>query len=97
MARIVAVADAFDAMISPRPYRAPLSPEKAFAEIWDKAGIQFDPECVQAFLRLRPRIEDSVGRGPEAAGETVPRDDFLRTLNTPPAARAPSRSLRVPS
>src|SRR5205823_14735084 len=57
LARIVAVADAFDAMISPRPHRAALSSERAFAEIWDKAGVQFDPARVQAFLRLRPRIE----------------------------------------
>jgi HD-GYP domain-containing protein (c-di-GMP phosphodiesterase class II) len=56
-ARIVAVADAFDAMTSHRPYRRALSAEAAFAEIQRKAGTHFDPECVAAFLRLRETVE----------------------------------------
>ncbi|MCI0462703.1 MAG: FHA domain-containing protein [Gemmataceae bacterium] len=60
LARIVAVADAFDAMTAPRPGRTPLSLEKAFAELWDQAGRQFDPDCVQAFLRIRLQIEELV-------------------------------------
>jgi HD-GYP domain-containing protein (c-di-GMP phosphodiesterase class II) len=56
-ARIVAVADAFDAMTSDRPYRKAMSPERAFAELAAKAGSHFDPFCVNAFLALRPRIE----------------------------------------
>lgn len=43
-ARIVAVADAYDAMTTARPYRAPLSPEEAVREIEAQAGLQFDPE-----------------------------------------------------
>jgi HD-GYP domain-containing protein (c-di-GMP phosphodiesterase class II) len=50
-ARIVAVVDAFDAMISVRPYRPPLSVAGALAEIEDGAGTQFDPGVVRAFLR----------------------------------------------
>jgi len=50
-ARIVAVVDAFDAMISVRPYRPPLSVNAALAEIEDGAGTQFDPGVVRAFLR----------------------------------------------
>ena len=56
-ARIVAVADAFDAMTSDRPYRKALSMDRAFAELASKAGTHFDPVCVNAFLALRPRIE----------------------------------------
>jgi putative nucleotidyltransferase with HDIG domain len=56
LARIVAVADAFDAMSSERPYRRALSPQDAFAEILARAGTHFDPRCAQAFLRLRTRI-----------------------------------------
>jgi HD-GYP domain-containing protein (c-di-GMP phosphodiesterase class II) len=56
-ARIVAVADAFDAMTSDRPYRKALSTERAFAELAHNAGSHFDPLCVNAFLALRPRIE----------------------------------------
>jgi putative nucleotidyltransferase with HDIG domain len=47
-ARIVAVADAFQAMIEPRPYRKPRTPASAFDEIASQAGRQFDPACVQA-------------------------------------------------
>ncbi|MCI0683397.1 MAG: HD domain-containing protein [Gemmataceae bacterium] len=56
-ARIVAVADAFDAMTSHRPYRPAMPPPLAFLEILSKAGTHFDPGCVQAFLRLRAKIE----------------------------------------
>jgi HD-GYP domain-containing protein (c-di-GMP phosphodiesterase class II) len=49
-ARIVAVVDAFDAMISIRPYRPPLSIRAALAEVEDGAGTQFDPDVVRAFI-----------------------------------------------
>jgi putative nucleotidyltransferase with HDIG domain len=52
-ARIVAVADAFQAMIEPRPYREPRSPASALAEVVSQSGGQFDPACVEA---LRPVI-----------------------------------------
>jgi cyclic di-GMP phosphodiesterase len=47
-ARIVAVADAFTAMVEPRPYREPLSRDLARAELLDQAGRQFDPICARA-------------------------------------------------
>jgi HD-GYP domain-containing protein (c-di-GMP phosphodiesterase class II) len=50
-ARIVAVVDAFDAMISERPYRPPLSVRGALAELQRGAGTQFDPDVVRTFLR----------------------------------------------
>jgi putative nucleotidyltransferase with HDIG domain len=56
LARIVAVADAFDAMTSDRPYRQGLAADLAFAEVEKQRGRQFDPECVAAFLRIRQRI-----------------------------------------
>lgn len=49
-ARIFAVADAFDAMTSNRPYRRALPWEKARDEIVNNNGIQFDPKVVEAFL-----------------------------------------------
>lgn len=49
-ARILALADAFEAMISERPYRHALSLERAVLEIKKKEGTQFDPEVVKAFL-----------------------------------------------
>ena len=51
-ARLLAVADAFDAMTSARPYR-PTSPrEDAFAELEREAGKQFDPFIVETFLAV---------------------------------------------
>lgn len=51
-ARIVAVADAFNAMTSSRPYRGALSGEHALAELRRGAGTQFDPDVVESFLAL---------------------------------------------
>ena len=51
-ARLLAVADAFDAMTSFRPYRAACSHAKAFAELERSAGSQFDPGIVEAFLAV---------------------------------------------
>jgi putative nucleotidyltransferase with HDIG domain len=48
-ARILTIADSFDAMTSTRPYRAPLRPDDALAELDRCAGSQFDPELVRAF------------------------------------------------
>ncbi|MEW6116183.1 MAG: HD domain-containing phosphohydrolase [Nitrospirota bacterium] len=50
LARIVAVADAFDAMTTNRPYRKGLSWENALAELQKHSGRQFDPAVVKAFL-----------------------------------------------
>jgi HD-GYP domain-containing protein (c-di-GMP phosphodiesterase class II) len=51
-ARIVAVADAFDAMTSDRPYRAAVSHAEALAELRRCAGTQFDPAVVDAFCAV---------------------------------------------
>ena len=51
-ARVVAVADAFDAMATDRPYRKGMPPWEAFQEIVAKTGKQFDPEVVGAFKRV---------------------------------------------
>lgn len=56
LARIVAVADAFDAMTSDRPYRKGLPADAAFAEIEKQRGKQFDPNAANAFLRIKQRI-----------------------------------------
>jgi hypothetical protein len=47
-ARIVAVCDAYRAMVEPRPYRGPLSHEAALRELREHAGTQFDARCVAA-------------------------------------------------
>ena len=50
-ARILAVADAFDAMTSDRPYRSAIPVAGAVAEVKRCAGTQFDPAVVKAFLK----------------------------------------------
>jgi putative nucleotidyltransferase with HDIG domain len=55
-ARIFAVADALDAMISDRPYRKALSVEHAREEIARCSGSQFDPQVVKVFLSLPPSL-----------------------------------------
>ena len=52
VARIISVADAFDAMSSTRPYRKKLPMEKIVKEIKDCSGTQFDPVVAKAFLEL---------------------------------------------
>ncbi|MCX7708930.1 MAG: diguanylate cyclase [Clostridia bacterium] len=49
-ARILCVADSYDAMISERPYRGRMTPEAAMAELIRCAGTQFDPDIVDIFI-----------------------------------------------
>jgi len=51
LARILHVADAFEAMTADRPYRKALSVDQALAELRKFAGVQFDPEVVDAFVK----------------------------------------------
>ena len=56
LARIVAVADAFDAMTSNRPYHKGKPPAWAFAEVERQLGRHFDPEAGKAFLAIREEV-----------------------------------------
>jgi len=51
-ARIVGIADAYEAMTAGRPYQKAKSPEEALQEIEDLAGIQFDPRLVETFREI---------------------------------------------
>jgi len=55
-ARIMAVADAYDAMTSNRPYRSALSPDKAKAQLMANRGSQFDPEIADLFIRVESKL-----------------------------------------
>jgi diguanylate cyclase (GGDEF)-like protein len=56
-ARILAIADAYDAITSLRPYHKQLSPQQAFAELKRHAGTQFDPELVDIFCKaMEPAV-----------------------------------------
>jgi len=58
-AKILAVADSFDAMTSKRPYRQPLSVDAALKEIGAHAGSQFDPEVARTFIDMCLQSEPS--------------------------------------
>ncbi len=49
-ARVIAICDAYQAMIAERPYRAAMTQGQAFAELRREAGLQFDPVLVEAFV-----------------------------------------------
>ena len=51
-ARVIAVADSFDTMLSNRPYREALKRKEAVEELKNQSGKQFDPKVVEAFLTL---------------------------------------------
>lgn len=54
-ARILGLADSFDAMTSPRPYRPARTPDEAIMELQAGAGRLYDPALVEAFLRVLER------------------------------------------
>ena len=58
LARIIAVADAYDAMGSDRPYRKKLNKDKILKELKDQSGKQFDPEVVKALISVLDRERD---------------------------------------
>lgn len=74
-ARILAVADAYDAMTTERPYRGARSHETAIEELRHGAGRQFDPAVVGAFLALHDALplEDAAG-SVTVSGEAVSPD-----------------------
>jgi HD-GYP domain-containing protein (c-di-GMP phosphodiesterase class II) len=60
-ARIIEVADSFEAMVSNRPYRKALDVETAIMELKRCAGKQFDPDVVNAFLRVLEKRKEKFG------------------------------------
>jgi putative two-component system response regulator len=60
------VADAFAAMIAPRAFRAPLSPDEAAAVLADGAGSQWDPALVEQFFACRDELCAICQSGDEA-------------------------------
>ncbi len=73
-ARILTVADAFDAMVSDRVYRQGRSTEEAFAELRRCAGTQFDPDLVELFIEtVLARDEQRVGKQLTVSKQTALR------------------------
>jgi len=60
LARIICVADSYDAMISNRPYRLSLGKEHAVSQLKQYSNIQFDPKVVQPFISLLSKSKDII-------------------------------------
>ena len=67
-ARIVTVADVFDALISPRPYKPAWSIDEALAYLVEQRGALFDPACVDALVREESRLREVCARTSVPAG-----------------------------
>ena len=92
-ARVLAIVDAYTAMLHDRPFRPRRSPEEALEELTDGAGGQFDPEFVAIFIEeirrgehsLTPAVADAVASaldtgGLSSAREEAPTPDPLTLL-----------------
>jgi HD-GYP domain-containing protein (c-di-GMP phosphodiesterase class II) len=67
--RVVAVSDTYDAMTSTRVYRKGLGHKRAIDELQKYSGIQFDPDCVRAFLDMYADTAPSFPDFPSVFGE----------------------------
>jgi len=87
-ARIFAVADVFDALTSTRPYKDALTYTEARQEIEGSSAAHFDPEVVDAFLRIVPDEWDAIRNlieSAEGVGQMVDADEDQRGhLSAPP-------------
>jgi HD-GYP domain-containing protein (c-di-GMP phosphodiesterase class II) len=77
-ARIVAVADAYDAMSSDRPYREGMSEEKIERILRNGAGKQWDPEVINAFFRAREDIQKIIQNQPDPLEAAIPLLETVR-------------------
>ncbi len=80
-ARIVGIADAYDAMRSNRAYRPALSLGQTIAELRSNSGVQFDAGLVSLVLRNQDRIEDQLDNADVEAGHTSVEPLWVRTAS----------------
>ena len=81
LARIVHVADAYDAITSARAYRQGRSSEEALRELWRCAGTEYHPEIVSALARALPRLSVPAA-APPAALTVVTTSGVLREVRS---------------
>jgi len=93
--RIIRVADAYDAMTCPRPFRDALSHEAAVEELIEKAGTLFDPEVIKAFLKLEALAQIRRHVGPQFLPAVRPANlrgltpaELVREVEAEPALAA---------
>jgi diguanylate cyclase (GGDEF)-like protein len=71
LARVFAVCDVYDALLSPRPYKRAWTPAEALDEICSQGGKHFDPAVVRAFLEVIPSHRDADGRSDASQPEAL--------------------------
>ncbi len=81
-ARVIAVADAYEAIVTDRPYRRARSPLRAMEEIQAGAASRFDPEVVTAFLRLLHRQTGGAVRSIRSTQRRTEHRDLVRRIAT---------------
>jgi len=81
-ARLFAVVDVFDALVSARPYKAPMPFDMALAMIENESGRHFDPEIVIAFRGIIDRLHQEVAMGSEVELHAQLRSAIFRYFNT---------------
>ena len=77
-ARVLAIADAFDAMTSDRTYRRAMSEHDALQRVTEVAGSQFDPELSRAFVRMRLGVDLAPRPGRRRLGGSLGRAPLVR-------------------
>jgi len=94
-ARVIAICDSYEAMISDRPYRSALTKEEALAELRNEAGKQFDPNLVERFISCLPAGAPTVEAattpakltsGEQPTSDAKPTSDGRRASDAEPAS-----------
>jgi HD-GYP domain-containing protein (c-di-GMP phosphodiesterase class II) len=80
-ARIVALADVFDALTHGRPFAAPWSIDRAIEEIRGRKGTQFDPDLTDRFIELITRLRAEHENLDEYLGQAGRNSPFLQARN----------------
>jgi putative two-component system response regulator len=85
-ARLMAVADVYDALISRRVYKEPMGHEQAVAIIEQGRGSHFDPDIVDAFLAIQSEFQAIAGRFADSDDDLRKKADSLRMMTGDAAA-----------
>src|SRR4029079_2304333 len=85
LSRVIAVADAYNAMTSSRPYRDAMAPETALGQLVNGKGTQFQPDAVDAFVQVfqRSTHDSGIAAGPQFSRHA------MQTVHLHEAARRP--------
>ncbi|UXH80370.1 HD-GYP domain-containing protein [Roseateles amylovorans] len=90
-ARLMAVADVYDALISRRIYKEGMSHEAATALILEGRGAHFDPELVDAFINIQTQFQEIAARYADSDLEIKKKRDWAETVS-PPLLDSPGAS-----